>query len=58
MHAPAGILLPESVLTSNWFILMATVVAFNTIIYMGLTLSKLIPMPRQFHPERVRGWMR
>lgn len=58
MHAPAGILLPESVLTSNWFILMATVVAFNTIIYMGLTLSKLIPMPRQFHPDRVRGWMR
>lgn len=58
MHAPSGILLPESVLTSNWFILMATVVAFNTIIYMGLTLSKLIPMPRQFHPERVRGWMR
>ncbi len=58
MHAPAGILLPQSVLTSSWFILMATVVAFNTIIYIGLTLSKLIPMPRQFHPDRVRRLLR
>ena len=37
---------------------MATVVAFNTIIYIGLTLSKLIPMPRQFHPDRVRHLLR
>jgi diguanylate cyclase (GGDEF)-like protein len=58
MHPPAGILLPQSVLTTGWFILLATVVAFNTIIYMGLTLAKLIPMPRQFHPARVRGWLR
>jgi len=58
MHTPAGILLPQTVLTSNWFILLATVVAFNTIIYVGLTLAKLIPMPRQFHPARVRGWLR
>lgn len=38
--------------------LMATVVVFNTIIYIGLTLSKLIPMPRQFHPDRVRHLLR
>ncbi len=57
IHVPAGILLPESVLTSQWFILLATVVAFNTIIYLGLTLSKLIPWPRQLHPSRVRGWL-
>ena len=37
---------------------LATVVAFNTIIYVGLTLSKLIPMPQQFHPSRVRAWLR
>ena len=57
IHAPAGLLLPESVLTSQWFILLATIVAFNTIIYLGLTLSKLIPWPRQFHPSRVRRWL-
>ncbi len=54
---PAGILLPQSVLSSPWFILLATVVAFNTIIYLGLTLSKLIPWPRQIHPSRVRRWL-
>lgn len=58
MHTPAGILLPQTVLTSSWFIVMATVVAFNTIIYVGLTLSKLVPMPRQFHPDRVRHLLR
>jgi diguanylate cyclase (GGDEF)-like protein len=57
-HPGTGLVLPESVLTSNWFILLATMVAFNTIIYVGLTLSKLVPMPQQFHPGRVRGWMR
>lgn len=51
----AGLLLPASVLSSTWFLVMATIVAFNTIIYIGLTLSKLVPMPQQFHPERVRS---
>ena len=49
-----GILLPESTLTRPWFVLLATIVAFNTMIYVGLTVSKLIPWPRQMHPERVR----
>jgi diguanylate cyclase (GGDEF)-like protein len=53
----AGVLLPQSTLTEPWFLLLATVVAFNTIIYVGLTLSKLIPWPRQFHPSRVRAWL-
>jgi diguanylate cyclase (GGDEF)-like protein len=57
MRVPQGILLPESVLSSWWFITLALVVAFNTIIYLGLTLSKLIPWPHQFHPARVRGWL-
>ncbi|HQZ85558.1 MAG: hypothetical protein QG671_3059 [Actinomycetota bacterium] len=54
----AGLLLPQSVLTSDWFMWLATVVAFNTIVYVGLTLAKLIPLPKQFHPSRVRGWLR
>ncbi len=57
MMPPTGILLPESVLTSTWFQVFALVVAFNTIIYVGLTLSKLVPWPRQFHPSRVRAWL-
>jgi len=54
----AGILLPESTLTQPWFLLLATIVAFNTIIYVGLTLSKLIPWPHQLHPSRVRSLLR
>lgn len=57
MRVPQGLLLPESVLSSWWFITLALVVAFNTIIYLGLTLSKLIPWPHQFHPARVRAWL-
>jgi len=52
---PDGLLFPESVLSSGWFTLLATVVALNTIIYVGLTLAKVIPWPRQFHPRRVRS---
>lgn len=50
----ASILLPQSTLTSPWFIVFAAFVGVNTIIYMGLALSKLIPWPRQAHPRRVR----
>ena len=57
-RAAGGIVLPESVLTSQWFILLATVVAFNTVVYLGLTLAKLIPLPKQFHPSRVRRWLK
>lgn len=57
-HVPAGILLPASTLTEPWFIVLATAVAFNTIIYLGLTVSKLIPWPQQFHPTRIRRWVR
>ncbi len=58
MFVDAGFLLPSSVLSSSWFIVLATAVAFNTIIYLGLTLSKLIPWPHQIHPENVRRLLR
>lgn len=52
---PQGILLPDSTVNSLWFTILATVVAFNTIIYVGLTLSKFIPWPKQIHPSKVRA---
>ena len=55
MSIPQGVVLPESTLTSPWFLVLATIVAFNTIIYVGLTVSKFIPWPRQIHPSRVRA---
>ena len=50
-----GILLPETILGQPWFRTFALFVAFNTIVYLGLTLSKLVPWPAQFHPDRVRA---
>lgn len=44
---PAGILLPETVLGDPWFQVFAAFVAFNTIVYLGLTLSKMVVWPRQ-----------
>lgn len=40
---PAGILFPESLLYSDWFSVLATFVAINTVIYLVLGLFKVIP---------------
>ena len=53
--SPAGVLLPESILGAPWFAAFAVAVAFNTIVYLGLTFSKLVPWPAQVHPSRVRA---
>ena len=51
---PAGIVLPDSVLVEPWFGVFSLFVAFNTVIYLGLTLAKFIPWPAQVHPRTVR----
>lgn len=49
-----GVLLPAEFLEQPWFTAFALAVAFNTIIYLGLTFSKLVPWPAQVHPSRIR----
>lgn len=51
----AGVVLPEGVLTSPWFSAFTLFVAFNTIIYLGLTLAKFVPWPSPVHPSQVRA---
>jgi diguanylate cyclase (GGDEF)-like protein len=53
-QAPSGILFSPSVLHTQWFIVFAAFVGVNTIIYLGLTFSKLIPWPAPVHPRVVR----
>lgn len=55
MRVPAGFLLPESLLSEPWFRTFSLFVAFNTIVYLGLTVSKLAPWPSQIRPARVRA---
>jgi hypothetical protein len=40
---PTGILLPESVLHSNLFAVLAAFVAINTVIYACLAVSNILP---------------
>ena len=42
-----GILLPSSVLHTQWFAALAVFVGFNTLIYAGLSLAKLVPKRRR-----------
>ena len=52
---PTGLLLPDSVLVEPWFGVFSLFVAFNTVIYLGLTLAKFVPWPAQVHPSAVRA---
>ena len=49
---PAGVLFPESLLQSQWFAVLATVVAINTVMYAALALAKILP---RVHPS---DWIR
>jgi hypothetical protein len=40
---PAGILMPESLLFTDWFRFMAAFVAVNTVMYAALALAKVLP---------------
>jgi hypothetical protein len=64
---PAGILMPESLLFTDWFRFMAAFVAVNTVMYAALALAKVLPKlqppdwrrgqrfePRGIHPESIR----
>jgi hypothetical protein len=39
----AGILLPESLMQTQWFAVLSTFVAINTLLYLTLAVIKLLP---------------
>ena len=45
--AHAGFLLPESVLWTDWFSVLAAFVAINTMIYVSLGVIRILPRPRR-----------
>lgn len=49
----AGILLPESFLHSRFFIILATLVALNTVVYAALSIVHMLP--KWFRPAWFRG---
>jgi hypothetical protein len=48
-----GLLLPESFMQSRFFIVLATLVALNTVIYVALAIVHIIP--KWFKPSWLRG---
>lgn len=53
---PTGLLLSESLLMSTGFLVLATMVSFNTIVFLGLTIAKIVPWPNQIHSDQLRMW--
>ncbi len=49
----AGVLLPETFLHTRFFVILATVVALNTVIYAALSLVHIFP--KLFKPNWIRG---
>lgn len=43
LAAPAGIVLPESVIHSRFFAVLAAFVAINTIVYVTLAVARILP---------------
>ena len=41
--APAGVLLPSSLIHTQWFGVLAAFVAINTVIYVTLAIGKMLP---------------
>lgn len=39
----AGIVLPESIISAHWFAVLAAFVAINTLVYVSLSIVKLLP---------------
>ena len=53
MITPNGIVFSQDVLATTWFQVLGAAVAFNSLVFLGMTVAKLIPWPQQFHPDWV-----
>jgi hypothetical protein len=49
-----GLLLPESFMQTRFFVILATLVALNTVIYAALSVIHLVP--KWLKPSWLRGW--
>jgi hypothetical protein len=43
IHLLAGIVLPESIMQTEWFAVLSLFVAVNTVLYLTLAILKLLP---------------
>lgn len=53
MSVRVGVLLPVEVLSTDWFFYLAAFVAFNTIVFVGLSVGRILYWPRPLSWARV-----
>ncbi len=52
----AGILLPDTVFAQEWMWYLGAFVAFNTIVFVGLSIGRFVPWPRQPSKTTIDEW--
>lgn len=52
----AGILLPDTVFQQEWMWYLGAFVAFNTIVFVGLSIGKFVPWPPQPSKALLDEW--
>ncbi|MCF8556093.1 MAG: hypothetical protein K9G28_00945 [Candidatus Nanopelagicales bacterium] len=52
----AGIMLPDSIFEQEWMWYLGAFVAFNTVVFVGLSLGKFIPWPPQPSKTTLDEW--
>ncbi|MFF2243096.1 hypothetical protein ACFVTM_02795 [Arthrobacter sp. NPDC058130] len=50
---PRGLLFPQTLLNTEWFAILATFVAINTVMYAALATAKVLP--RVYRPNWLRS---
>lgn len=53
LRVPTGFLFPESILHTEWFAVLASFVAINTVMYAALAVAKVLPKP--YRPDWLRS---
>lgn len=58
MTIDTGVLLPQDIMNTAWFFYLAAFVAFNTLVFVGLSIGRIVYWPRPLSWMRVRSLRR
>lgn len=58
MHVVTGILISNEIFRQEWFWYLGAFVAFNTLVFAGLTLGRVLPWPRPANEITLDDWRR
>lgn len=56
MEIVSGILISADVFSENWFWYLGAFVAFNTLVFVGLTFGKVVPWPSPASETTLEEW--